>query len=100
MGGARVFGLEHELGSLTAGKRACIVLLNRDRPHLTPLHHMEEGNVLQLVTSCARSSDVDTVMVDGDIVVEQGQLTHIDEAALVSRCQRLAENRFGREGCI
>jgi 5-methylthioadenosine/S-adenosylhomocysteine deaminase len=96
LGGAQVFGLDHELGSLSVGKRASIVLLNRDKPHLSPLHRLDEGNVLQLVTSCARSSDVDTVMVNGDIVVEHGKLTRIDEAALISRCQTLAEKRFGR----
>jgi len=94
LGGARVFGLEHELGSIEEGKSASIVLLNRDRPHLTPLHSLDEGNVLQLITSCIRASDVDTVIVNGEIVVEHGEFHRVDEAGLINHCQTLAEKRF------
>jgi 5-methylthioadenosine/S-adenosylhomocysteine deaminase len=97
-GGASVFGLEQQLGSLSEGKTASIVLINRKNLHLTPLHRLDEGNVLQLITSCARSSDVHTVIVNGDIVVEQGKLTRIDESALIDHCQELAERRFGAKG--
>ena len=94
LGGARVFGLDHELGSLKEGKAASIVLLNRDSLHLTPLHRLDEGNVLQLITSCARASDVHTVMVNGRIVVQDGNLQTIDEDELMAKCREIAEKRF------
>jgi len=95
LGGAQVFGLENELGSIVEGKRASLVLIDLNRPHLTPLHRLDEGNVLQLITSSARASDVDTVIVDGKIIVEGGVLRTIDEEALMAKCQELADNRFG-----
>lgn len=94
LGGAQVFGLENELGSIEEGKAASLVLLNCDRPHLTPLHRLDEGNVLQLITSSARASDVDTVIVDGKIIVEGGVLLTIDEEALMVKCQELADRQF------
>jgi 5-methylthioadenosine/S-adenosylhomocysteine deaminase len=95
LGGASVFGLEHKLGSIDEGKAASLVLINRDRPHLTPLHRLEEGNMLQLITSSARASDVDTVIVNGEIVVEGGELLTIDEGELMAKCHELAGKRFG-----
>ena len=95
LGGSRVFGLEKTLGSIEEGKAASIVLLNRDRPHLTPLHRLDEGNVVQLITSCARASDVHTVIVNGKIVVEGGELQTIDEKALLAKCQEIADKQFG-----
>lgn len=94
LGGAQVFGLENELGSIEEGKAASLVLLNCDRPHLTPLHRLDEGNVLQLITSSARASDVDTVIVEGKIIVEGGVLLTIDEEALMAKCQELADRQF------
>ena len=94
LGGAQVFGLENELGSIEEGKAASLVLLNCDRPHLTPLHRLDEGNVLQLITSSARASDVDTVIVDGKIIVEGGVLLTIDEEELMAKCQELADRQF------
>ena len=89
-----MFGLDHELGSLTEGKAASIVLLNRDSLHLTPLHLLDEGNVLQLITSCARASDVHTVMVNGNTVVQGGKLQTMDEGELLAKCREIAEKRF------
>jgi 5-methylthioadenosine/S-adenosylhomocysteine deaminase len=98
LGGASVFGLESELGSIEEGKRGDLVLLDRDRLHLVPLHRGELQNLYQLLTSCARASDVDTVLVGGRVVVEGGVLQTIDESSLRDRCQALAEQRFGTGG--
>jgi 5-methylthioadenosine/S-adenosylhomocysteine deaminase len=93
-GGARVFGLESELGSIEPGKRACVSLVDFMRPHLVPLYSGSCSNVIQNIVSCARASDVDTVIVDGRIVVQGGKLTTIDEDRLVRRCQELGSTRF------
>ncbi|MCK5569009.1 MAG: amidohydrolase family protein, partial [Spirochaetes bacterium] len=95
MGGAKVFGLEKELGSIETGKRACIVLIDYQKPHLVPLYHGKLSNILQIITSCVRASDVDTVVVDGKVVVENGKLNTIDENQLVRKCQEMGVKRFG-----
>ena len=94
IGGARVFGLEKETGSIEEGKRADLVLVDLDRLHLIPHYHGRQSNLLQLVTSCACAADVRTVIADGRIVVDDGKLTTIAEEALKKRCQDLAERRF------
>jgi 5-methylthioadenosine/S-adenosylhomocysteine deaminase len=70
--GARAFGLD--AGVLAPGKLADIVLLRRDTPAFTPLNDA----IAQLVF-CENGSGVDSVIVNGEIVVENGHLTKIDE---------------------
>ena len=78
--GARAFGLE--AGVLAPGKLADLVLLRRDRPAFTPLNDV----VAQLVF-CENGSDVDSVFVNGEIVVESGRLTKVDEEEVLRRAE-------------
>lgn len=79
MGAARVLGLDGEVGSLEAGKKADLIVLDLDRPHLQPFY----GDYPALVYY-ARASDVVTSVVDGRIVMRDGRLTRLDEAAAVA----------------
>jgi len=78
--GARAFGLD--AGELAAGKLADIVLLRRDTPTYRPLN-----DVVNQIVFCENGSNVDTVIVDGVVVVEGGRLTRVDEMEVL----RLAE---------
>jgi 5-methylthioadenosine/S-adenosylhomocysteine deaminase len=78
--GAQAFGLDG--GVLAPGKLADIVLLRRDTPAFTPLN-----NVMGQLVFCENGSSVDTVIVNGEIVVESGKLKRVDERAVL----RLAE---------
>jgi 5-methylthioadenosine/S-adenosylhomocysteine deaminase len=78
--GARAFGLD--AGMLARGKLADIVLLRRDRAAFTPLN-----DVMSQLAFCENGSDVDTVIVNGEVVVESGRLAKIDEGEVL----RLAE---------
>ena len=64
MGGARVLKLQDQIGSLEAGKRADIVLVDTRRAGLTPLYQ-----VYSHLVYAARGSDVTTVIVNGRVVV-------------------------------
>jgi len=70
--GARAFGLD--AGVLAPGKLADLVLLRRDTPAFTPLN-----DVMNQLVFCENGSDVDTVIVTGEVVVEDGRLTKVDE---------------------
>jgi 5-methylthioadenosine/S-adenosylhomocysteine deaminase len=70
--GARAFGLD--TGVLASGKLADLVLLRRDTPAFTPLN-----DALNQIVFCENGSDVDTVIVNGEIVVEDGCLTKVNE---------------------
>jgi len=96
-GGAQVFGVERELGSIEPGKKACITIVDYMKPHLVPIYRGMRSNVLQNLVSCARASDVDTVIIDGKIVVQGGKLMTLDEHRIVQKCQELGRARFERQ---
>ncbi|MBL8588374.1 MAG: amidohydrolase family protein [Methylobacteriaceae bacterium] len=76
MGAARVIGLDAEIGSLEPGKKADLILVDIDRPHLQPYY----GAYAALVYY-ARASEVVTSVIDGQIVLEDGRPTRLDEPA-------------------
>ena len=78
LGGARALGLEGEVGSLEVGKRADLVTIRTDRLHQAP---GLTDDATRIVFS-ARAADVDTVVVDGRVVVRGGHLVTGDEAAI------------------
>lgn len=71
--GAKALGLENEIGSLEVGKKADVILLDLKQPQLCPLHHIPNGLVFQ-----AYGSEVETVIVDGRIVMENRKLSFLD----------------------
>jgi 5-methylthioadenosine/S-adenosylhomocysteine deaminase len=93
LGGARSMGLQDQIGSLEVGKRADLVLHDTDRPEWRPLLNV----VNQLVWS-ADGRGVHTVVVDGNVVVEDGHMTTIDEDALWREAQQRGEAIVARSG--
>lgn len=91
LGGARALGLADELGSLTPGKRADLVAFNFRRPHLTPCI-----NALGNLVHTAQGRDVETVVCNGEIVVEGGELCRADTPRLLDKAQRAAEALWQR----
>jgi 5-methylthioadenosine/S-adenosylhomocysteine deaminase len=83
--GAGAFGLD--AGVLAAGKLADIVLLRRDTPAYRPLN-----DVVNQIVFCENGSNVDTVVVNGEIVVQGGRLTKVDEEEVL----RIAEQSRAR----
>ncbi len=91
--GARALGLEKEIGSLEAGKRADITVLDLGRPHLAP-----RPDIISTVVYAAEASDVRTVLVDGRVLLRDGALTTIDERTTVDEAleqYRLLSARAG-----
>ena len=71
--GARAMGHEGELGVIREGALADLVVIDLEKPHLQPMH----DPVADLVY-CGKASDVDTVIVDGRIVVENRRIVGLD----------------------
>jgi cytosine/adenosine deaminase-related metal-dependent hydrolase len=78
--GAQAFGLA--AGVLAPGQLADIVLLRRDTPAFTPLN-----DALAQLVYCENGSGVDTVIVNGEIVVENGRLARLDESEILRRAE-------------
>ncbi|MFF1808189.1 amidohydrolase family protein [Streptomyces sp. NPDC058251] len=74
--GARTLGLESRIGSLTPGKQADIVLLDTDRPNLSPVNNLSAAITL------ADNENVDTVLIAGRVVKQGGRISRHDTPAL------------------
>jgi cytosine/adenosine deaminase-related metal-dependent hydrolase len=93
LNGARALGLSGEIGALSPGMKADLVLHDIDRPEWRPLTNA----VNQLVWS-ADGRGVHSVFVDGKRVVDNYRCTTIDEDALYAAAQAAADNVIARSG--
>jgi 5-methylthioadenosine/S-adenosylhomocysteine deaminase len=91
--GARALGQEHEIGSIEAGRRADLIVVDRDRPHLAP-----GTDPWSTLVYAARGTDVRLVMVDGEILVQDFALRRMDEAEVASTARTAAAELMARAG--
>lgn len=82
IGGARALHLEKEIGSLEAGKRADLLLVDLDELNQTPLY-----NIYSALVYATKASDVRSVMIEGRFVMRNRKLLTLDEAAIKRRAQ-------------
>lgn len=83
--GAAVLGMGNLTGSLEPGRKADIIIIDMNRPHLTPLYN-EYSHLVYAV----RGDDVITSIINGRVVMEDRRLTTIDEAAVMGRVRDIA----------
>lgn len=93
LGAAEAMGRAHDLGSLTVGKKADIVLFDFRRAHLTPAL-----NPLGTLVHTGQGRDVAMVIVDGRIVVEDGHATLVDEERIRLEGASAAKRLWTRVG--
>ncbi len=86
LGGARALGLEDVVGSIEVGKKADLTLINMNKPHLKPLHDVTRALVFH-----ASAADVDTVIVNGRVIMEGRNLITINMSELLERSTKVAE---------
>jgi len=84
--GAKAYGIDHLTGSIESGKKADIVLLDFQKPHLTPC----KDACANLIYSASKA-DVDTVLIDGRIQMEAGELIAFEEDALMADVRAISE---------
>jgi len=89
--GAKALGLENTTGSLAEGKKADIILIDFKKPHLTPTHDFF-ANIIY--SACG--SDVDTVIVDGNILMENRIVKTLNEEEIMEKAQETARNILSR----
>jgi cytosine/adenosine deaminase-related metal-dependent hydrolase len=91
--GARAMGLQERIGSLAAGKRADVLVIRPDAP--TPVN---PSSVIAWFTMTFRGREVETVLVDGQVVVEQGRMTTVDEEEVARKCREEAKKLWRKNG--
>ncbi|HOQ60575.1 MAG TPA: 5'-deoxyadenosine deaminase [Vicinamibacterales bacterium] len=92
--GARALGLDAEIGSIEPGKRADLVVVPLDRPHLLP-----GGDPYSTLVYAARPTDVRATIVDGEVLVRDFQPTGLDPEAIVAEARAAARDLRSRAGC-
>jgi len=91
--GARALQLQERIGALAAGKRADILVIRPDAPApITP------ASVISWFTMTFRGRDVETVLVDGRVVVDQGRMTTVDEQEVARKCLEEARKLWRKNG--
>ena len=88
---AGVLGMEGEVGSLEEGKKADVIIVDMKRPHMIP----NVDPVANLVYY-GSGSDVRTVIIDGEVVMEDWTVRTVDESEVLARTQRAAEDAWLR----
>jgi 5-methylthioadenosine/S-adenosylhomocysteine deaminase len=91
--GARALGLDGETGSIEPGKRADLIVVDRSRPHLSP-----DVDPWSSIVYSARGTDVALVMVDGEVLVRDGELTRLDAAEVSAEARAAARQLALRAG--
>ena len=91
--GARALGLDREIGSIELGKRADLILVDRDRPHLAP-----DADPWSTLVYAARGPDVRLTMVDGEVLVKDSQLVREDVQLITANAAQAARDLATRAG--
>ncbi len=78
--GAEAIGMQQAIGSLEVGKRADLILVRTDS-----LHQIPSYDPYSLLVYATKASDVDTVVVDGEVVMAAGRVLTVNEAAVRER---------------
>ncbi len=92
--GAKAMGLDQEIGSIEVGKRADIVVLNISALHLTPAPR----DLASAIVYSAQPDDVQTVIIDGRLVLRDRQLLTLNEGLVRSDANEQAVELFKRAG--
>lgn len=88
--GARALGLDASIGSLEPGKQADFILVDLARPSLAPVYTDPMRNIVPNLVYSGRGDEVTLAAVDGQVIYENGRLTHMDETAVLSAVQQAA----------
>lgn len=89
--GARALGLQDEIGSIEVGKKADLVLLDMNAPNLTPFRHP-----ISHLVYAANGRNVNTVICNGEILMQDKELKVLDEAQVIKLAEDAAEELLSK----
>lgn len=82
--GAKVLGLENEIGSIELGKKADIILIDTNKPHLIP-----ENDIATNLVYAANGADVDTVIINGKLIMHERKLLKLKEEKILENSRKI-----------
>jgi 5-methylthioadenosine/S-adenosylhomocysteine deaminase len=89
--GAQALGLQDDIGSIVAGKKADLVILNLNQPHTVP-----HSNLFSTIVYAASPENVETVIIDGKVLLDQKQFILFDEKEMLAKCIKESERLIQR----
>lgn len=92
-GGAESFGLPEQIGSLEVGKKADVVLVDLNTPFAMPVHKVPSALVYNI-----NAGQVDTVIVNGQILMRGKEILFVDEEAMLGEARDVCTHLFKRAG--
>jgi 5-methylthioadenosine/S-adenosylhomocysteine deaminase len=87
--GAHALGLSDEIGSIEVGKRADLQLLNLNKLHTTP-----HPDPISTIVYAAEADDVETVIIDGRIIMRERELLTLNEEEVISQAKSQAQELY------
>jgi 5-methylthioadenosine/S-adenosylhomocysteine deaminase len=91
--GARTLGLDDDIGSIEPGKRADVIVIDSEQPHLVP-----GPDPYSTIVYAARAADVRATIVDGEALVRDGRPVRMDAAAITAEARAAARELAARAG--
>jgi cytosine/adenosine deaminase-related metal-dependent hydrolase len=91
LNGARALGLQDQIGSIEVGKKADLIIVTMQKPHLIPTF-----NPVSHITYAALGADVDTTIIDGKIVMEKRVVKTLDERKIIQNASERATRLLER----
>ena len=91
--GARTLGLDGDIGSIEPGKRADVIVIDSEQPHLVP-----GPDPYSTIVYAARATDVRATIVDGEALVRDGRPVRTDAAAIMAEARAAARELTARAG--
>jgi 5-methylthioadenosine/S-adenosylhomocysteine deaminase len=88
---AKAVGLDHEVGSLRAGKKADLLIINLQEPSLMPYIKSPIRNIVPNLVYSAKGNEVESVMVDGQFIMRDKELLTVNEQETLQIAQSVAD---------
>ncbi|NLK43160.1 MAG: amidohydrolase [Tissierellia bacterium] len=89
--GAKALDWDDEIGSIEIGKKGDLILIDMDKPHLYPRH-----NIISSLAYSVQAADVDTVIVDGKIIMEKREIKTLDVEKIKYMTEKHAKDLISR----
>lgn len=84
--GAKVLGMEDEIGTIEVGKKADLIFIKTDKIHLCP-----DNDVCTNIVYSANGADVDSVMIDGNLIMQNRKMIHLNEKEVMRQVKKIAK---------
>lgn len=97
---AKALGLDHAIGSLKLGKRADVIILDIDQPHFAPITDYSEDTLCSRLVYSATGRDVESVIVDGKLVVHKKKVLGHDQRQTLEVSRKMALRVLERSGVL